>query len=241
VRNSPEVSKALSANRDAAHRDAFTKKIDRVDMWLRALLDPMLMRRVKKLPDIYMHTQSRSRTLGSGRGFVAIPTTIGFRPSGDRREIELAYDSKLPTIAHEMGHAIEAYLPIGSWHDMNLLLERRHRKHEKSSRKAVMGANIATAGLVTNEGRYAGDYTTGAYTSTAYQMEGNAEVFSMAMEFFANPADAKALIEGDPQHAAIILRAIRPTEYAKLDALRTFDRHLPGSTPGANTGGGTLS
>jgi hypothetical protein len=240
VRHSPEVSKALSTNREAAHLDAFTKKVDRVDMWLRTILDPMLMLRVKQLPNIYMHTQARSRTLGSGRGFFFFPTTVGFRPSGDRKEIELPYDTKIPTIAHEMGHAIESYLPVGSWHDMNLLLERRHRKERKSSRKAVMGANIATAGVTSNEGRYAGTYATGSYTSTAYQMEGNAEVFSMAMEFFANPSDAKTIIEDDPQHAAIILRAIRLKEYAKLNALRAFDRHLPRSTAGGGTGGGPV-
>jgi hypothetical protein len=101
-----------------------------------------------------------------------------------------------------------------------------------ASRDARTGATFWTSGYVnvgplTNEGRYAGRYVTGKYTSTAYDDIGNAEIFSQAMEFLSKPANALKLIDGDPQHAAIILRAIRPNEYKALAALRVFDKYLP--------------
>jgi hypothetical protein len=229
VKDSKGIPGWLSKRRREKSLPKFKAKVDQVDGWLRTLLEPEVMRRVPR-PEIWMHTRGQMKVLGSAKRFFFLPDPTGFRPNYGQGKVHLSFDESYELIAHEMGHAIEEYLPIKSWHDMNLLLERRHGEKVGSSRAARTGATFWTsgrAGSVENEGRYAGSYVTGKYTSTAYDDAGNAEVFSQALEFFSKPADALKLIEGDPQHAAIVLRAIRPTEYAALSALRPFDQYLP--------------
>jgi hypothetical protein len=97
-----------------------------------------------------------------------------------------------------------------------MLLGGRHDQATGGSREALGGATIFTR---KSEGRYGGDYVTGKYTSTAYKGD-NAEVMSMWMQYMAKPGNARKLIEGDPQHAALVLRILRPKEYASLDDLR---------------------
>jgi hypothetical protein len=232
VKPSKGIPGWLSKRRAASKMQKFKTKVDAVDAWVRMMVEPELLRRVPR-PEMVMHTRGRMRALGNTQRFAFLPDPSGYRPNytdPERKEpgrVHLPYDEMHSLIAHEVGHAIEGFLPIQSWHDMNLLLERRHEEKVGSSRAARTGATMWTSGLVTNEGRYAGTYETGKYTSTAYDDGGNSEVFSQAMEFFSNPANALKLIDGDPQHAAIVLRAIRPNEYRSIDALREFDKYLP--------------
>jgi hypothetical protein len=172
------------------------------------------------------------KIVGSAKRFFFLPDPTGYRPSAGGGNVDLSFDEVFAVMAHEMGHAIEDFLPMKSWHDMNVLLERRHGAKVGASRAARTGATFWTSGKVNigpllNEGRYAGTYVTGKYTSTAYDDSGNAEVFSQAMEFFSKPSDALKLIDGDPQHAAIVLRSVRPNDYKALAALRPFDQYLP--------------
>ena len=236
VKHSKGIPDWLSKRREQKSQGKFKAKVEQVDQWLRTLLEPAMLRRVTR-PQIVMHTRGQMKVLGSAKRFFFLPDPTGFRPNYGEGKVNLSFDEGYPLIAHEMGHAIEEFLPIKAWHDMNLLLERRHEEKAGTNRAARKGATLWTAGLInagplTDEGRYAGKYVTGKYTSTAYDDAGNAEVFSQALEFFSKPSDALKLIDGDPQHAAIVLRSIRPQEYAALAALRPFDKYLPRSQSG---------
>ena len=53
------------------------------------------------------------------------------------------------------------------------------------------------------------------------------EVVSMTVELLADPMTAKKLIEEDPQQAAIVLRHLRPDEYASQKELEEYNQYLP--------------
>lgn len=80
------------------------------------------------------------------------------------------------------------------------------------------------------EGRYRGEYAaTGQYTSSSYGDMGSTEATSMTLEFLSDPDRVKTMIEKDPQQTAIVLRGLRPKEYAQSPELREFDVFLPGN------------
>jgi hypothetical protein len=82
------------------------------------------------------------------------------------------------------------------------------------------------------EGRYRGEYAaTGKYTSSAYGNAGSTEATSMTLEFLSDPYRVKTMIEEDPQQTAIVLRGLRPKEYAQTPELRDFDHFLPARLP----------
>jgi hypothetical protein len=191
----------------------FRRKVQSVDAMMKAIIAPEILRRIPK-PALYVHS-SAAQTFSAPWGFRAW--------ASGGKELHVAYNEAASVIAHEVGHVVEEYLPMEVWHDVHLLLGARH---------TAAGGGGAFAGatpIITSftEGRYGGDYVTGKYTSTAYK-GGNAEVISMAMEFFSSPAKALELIDGDPLHAAIVLRGIKPGEYAATDSLRPYDQFLPG-------------
>lgn len=77
------------------------------------------------------------------------------------------------------------------------------------------------------EGRCGGTYVTGNYSSTGYR-SGDAQVVSMALQFFADPKDALKPVDGDPMHAGLVLRSFEPADYKTTSALRPFDdKFLP--------------
>lgn len=181
----------------------FRKRLNKVDQMVRATVEPELLSEIPK-PNINVHATS----------------SWFFRANAGGGDVHLAYDEATNVVAHEVGHILEEYLPMKRWHDIHLMLGARH--------KAAGGGETAVIGDQGNkkEGRYAGAYVTGDYTSTAYKGD-NAEVVSMAMQFLTKPKDALKLIEGDPQHAAIVLRGFKPTEYKDTASLRKYDKYLP--------------
>jgi hypothetical protein len=96
--------------------------------------------------------------------------------------------------------------------------------------QAAGGGDVASkpASIFTpKEGRYAGNWETGKYTSKAYKNDMVGEVISMGMQYFSSPETMRRIVERDPQHAALILRMMRPEEYMKTEGLRAFDKYLP--------------
>ncbi len=184
-----------------------------VDTLMRRVVEPEMLGRVP-VPTFHIST----------RGAQTFTNPWGLRASAARGEVNVAYNEDMPTIAHEVGHIIEEYLPMDDWADIHMLLSERHKAAGGGTR-ASKGENIFTRG----EGRYKGKYVTSKYTSRGYTKD-NAEVLSMWMQFMAKPGDAIKLIDGDPQHAALILRMMRPADYAKTAALRPFDDYLPNPT-----------
>ncbi|NJN81727.1 MAG: hypothetical protein HC802_05170 [Caldilineaceae bacterium] len=190
----------------------FRARVGTVDRMMKAIIAPEILTRINK-PEIHVHATA-SQGAESPWGFRAY--------ASGGKQLHVAYDEATNVIAHEVGHIVEKFLPTEVFHDMHLLLSARHLASGGGTARKGATPIFTTFG----EGRYAGKYVTGKYTSTAYK-SGNAEVFSMAMEFFSSPADALKLIEGDPLHAAIILRGIKPDEYKAVDKLRAFDKFLP--------------
>ncbi len=180
---------------------------------MRRIVEPEMLGRVP-VPTFHVST----------RGAQSYTNPFGLRASAAAGNVNVAYNEDMPTIAHEVGHIVEEYLPMDDWADIHMLLSERHKAAGGGTR-AAKGESIFTR----DEGRYKGKYTTGKYTSRGYSKD-NAEVLSMWMQFMAKPSDALKLIEGDPQHAALILRTMRPDDYAKTAALRPFDIYLPNPT-----------
>jgi hypothetical protein len=213
----PSPHRLLSAkqrekiNKKRAASKSFREKVNTVDRLTRIMVEPELLSLVVR-PTLYLHTAAAA-------GFSA---PWGYRANANKGFVNISYNEDMEVIAHEVGHAIEGYLPLERWHDIHMLMGARHQA--EGGGKARAGATPLITSL--SEGRYAGKYTTGKYTTTAYK-DGNAEVVSMAMQYFVEPAKALELIEGDPQHAAIVLRGFRPNEYAATDALRPFDKYIP--------------
>jgi hypothetical protein len=201
--------KALGARRIASKK--FRRKLNRADELVRVVVEPDLLAQIP-LPKVSVHATAAQD-----------PTAPwGFRAYASPGDVHLAFDEPMNVMAHEVGHHLENYLPMKRWHDVHILLGERHTAAGGGTAKS--GATPPFTHL--SEGRYGGEYVTGKYTSTAYA-GGNAEVVSMAMEYFAKPRKALKLIEGDPQHAAIVLRSFRPQEYKATEALRPFDKYLP--------------
>jgi hypothetical protein len=189
---------------------SFRKKVAATDRFIKAIVSPEFLARVPA-PKVNVHTKPA----------IAITSPGGFRANGIGGRLDVAYNEAQNVIAHEVGHAIESFLPLKYWHDMHLMLGARHEAAGGGGARS--GETIFTKH---SEGRFGGEYVTGKYTSTAYR-SGMAEVVSMAFQYFVDPAQAKKLVEKDPMHAALVLRSFNPKDYKSIDALRPFDKYLP--------------
>ena len=184
--------------------------LDTANDFIKFIVEPQLLRELNK-PEIHIHPD-----------YSAGPRhPKGFRAFQNGNTVHVAQDEDVAVIVHEIGHYLENNLPTETWHDIRLLIEERH-KAKGGGDKAVRGANRSK-----KEGRYKGDYAaTGKYTSRAYA-GGATEVMSMTLQYLATKGNAKKMVEKDPQQAAIILRGVRPKEYASTTELRPFDQYLP--------------
>ncbi len=203
--------KHLAENRFKSQ--SLRRRIEQADRTVRTVVAPHLLARVPR-PEINIHATAAQ----------SFSAPWGFRAFANEGAIHVAYDEDMDVISHELGHAVEGRLPVSSFHDVHLLLTERHRE-AGGGETAVSSASVFTP----KEGRYAGKYVTGKYTSTVYRDDSN-EVISMAMQYFSTPESARKLVEGDPQHAGIVLRIMRPQEYAGTAELRAYDKYLPQKT-----------
>ncbi len=190
----------------------FRTKIDRVDNFTRVVVGPELLIQAPR-PKIKIHSTAAQD----------IDAPWGYRANANDEEVNLAYNQDEGTMAHEVGHAVERHLPVKRWHDIHMLLGTRHQAAGGG------GAKSGDTPIFTTwtEGRFGGKYVTGKYTSRTYKFGNVAEVVSMAMQYFSDPSKARELIEGDPQHAAIVLRSMRPDEYKSVPELMRFNKFIP--------------
>jgi hypothetical protein len=191
---------------------SFRNKLQRVDRLTRVVVEPQLLVRAKK-PKIKLHATAAA----------SIDAPWGYRANADAQEVNVSYNESSDTIAHEVGHAIERHLPVARWHDVHMLLGARHAAAGGGGLKAGATPIFSTW----SEGRFGGKYVTGKYTSRTYSFGNIAEVVAMAMQYFSNPGMAAELIDGDPQHAAIVLRSLQPAEYMSTAPLRRYDKFIP--------------
>ncbi|MCA9958773.1 MAG: DUF4157 domain-containing protein, partial [Anaerolineales bacterium] len=189
----------------------FATNLEAANQFIKFIVEPHLLREIPK-PEIHVHLDYSSGPRHPK----------GFRAFQNGKTVHVAQDEDTAIIVHEIGHYLEANLPTNAWHDIRLLIEERH-KAKGGGAVAVQGAG----GKKDKEGRFAGDYAaTGKYTSRAYA-SGDTEMMSMTLEYLSKKTNAKKMIEDDPQQAAIILRGVRPKEYATVNELRPFDKYLP--------------
>jgi hypothetical protein len=190
----------------------FRNKVQRVDRLMRVVVEPQLLIRAKK-PRIKLHATAAQ----------SIDAPWGYRAHANDEEVNISYNEATETISHEVGHAVERHLPVSAWHDVHMLLSGRHQAAGGGGLKAGDTPIFTTW----SEGRFGGKYVTGKYTSRTYSFGNIAEVVAMATQYFSDPGMAAQLIDGDPQHAAIVLRALQPAEYTSIGALRQYDKYLP--------------
>ncbi|GEM_PF-7124969 len=186
----------------------FEQMAENVDRFYKQLVQKSILAQIKR-PKIFVHWRKET-------GDNAL------RAYYKQNTVHLAMDEQEEIMVHEVGHHIEDKLPEEAWQDIKLLLMARHSSTRDSTDKAVGG----------EEGKFAGNYPeTGQYTARAYS-DGNSEVMSMTMQFLSQPEKLEALVDSDPIRVAVILRAVRPEDYQKTDALREFDYLLTWTTQG---------
>jgi hypothetical protein len=145
-----------------------------------------------------------------------IPNGFGGYQAGG--EVHVGQDVFREILTHEVGHHIENSLPRDRWQDIQLLL--------RSRMKAKGGTGKMAAG---QSPRLEGEYpVTGPYTSTTYDDDvGGTEYTPMTVQYLSDRKDLDAILDGDPQQVALIVRALRPKEYRSHAPLRAFDKYLP--------------
>jgi hypothetical protein len=114
---------------------------------------------------------------------------------------------------------------MDKWAEVHKLLQKRRGTETKGGYISPVGFNET---LSWDEQRYPGNYPgTGIYTSR-YYTGGFTEVTSRTVEYLSHPTRFKKLIEEDPQQAALILRLLRPKEFAKERSLDQYvAKYLP--------------
>ncbi len=208
--------------------EAFRTRVDEADKLIKLLLEPEVLKKVKRPAVRPFAGESRSVKAGGA--------------------IVIRASCETTALVHEVGHYLEDNLPSDLAVQVHFLLRYRHKVEVDRLAKKKAGENRELEEVkkelneieLFKEGeefgkeyRFLGQYpATGPYTSrvgTAPRpTSAGTEVTSMTIEFLANPKKAKSLIQKDPVQAAIILRQLIPQEYQARDELSQFDKYLPG-------------
>jgi hypothetical protein len=203
--------KRFSHTKDIKNRKVYDR-IRKADQFIRAMVQDDMLRTLNK-PRMFVHKEVAA-------GYT---TPLGFRAYQSSGEVHIAQNEDTSVLVHEIGHYVEANLPGNLWRDVAALHMHRHEL-EGGGTQAVRPVSIEG---VLGEGGFKGEYpATGKYTAKAYD-DGDTEVVSLTVEHLSHPSKAEKLLNKDPQQAAIVLRGLRPNEYATTDALRPFDKYLP--------------
>jgi hypothetical protein len=202
-----EVTGVTRVRTDIAN-GKFAQKVNEADAFYRQIVQPDILSTIPR-PKIVVHLQNA----------VDADPVNGFRAYCSSGEVHVGQNPFRETIVHEIGHHVENFLPQESWQSIQLLLRARH---------TGAGGGTAVAIGPTTEARYKGTYAaTGEYTARAYEGPGATEVMSMTAQFLSEPGKIENTVDKDPQQVAVILRTLRPTEYAGHAALREFDQYIP--------------
>ena len=200
----------------------FAKKVKEVDDFYKALLEPEVMTKIKR-PKIMVHKTMSADMAWKLQAEEAkkpqpkvIPDGFGGYQAGG--EVHVGQDVFREILTHEVGHHIENSLPRDRWQDIHLVMRGRM--------KAKGGTGKMAAG---QSPRLEGDYpVTGPYTSTTYNDDvGGTEFTAMTVQYLSDKKDLDAILDGDPQQVAVLVRALRPKEYRDHAPLRAFDKYLP--------------
>lgn len=184
------------------------------------MIDPELLSHLP-LPKIYVH---KNKSLGLFDK-IRDPQKGQFRAFANRQElaIHIAENETDEVIVHEMGHQLEFFLGTEHWMRIQKLIRGRHTQAGGDGNlKSIYPESRDPK--VKEEAAYLSkeEPATGTY-SMKYYSDGATEVFSMSMEYFGNPENAKKLITNDPLQAAIILEAIQPKQLRAVIPFELMD------------------
>lgn|GEM_PF-6139383 len=194
----------------------FTKKVKEVDAFYKVLLEPDVLSKIKK-PKLMVHKcMSADKAWAEQDRGNPVPNGFGAYQSGG--EVHVGQDVFREILTHEVGHHIENSLPRERWQDIQLFMRARH--------KAAGGTGKLLPG---QSPRLAGTYAaTGPYTSTTYNDDvGGTEFTSMTVQHLSDKKDIDGMLDRDPAQVAVLVRALRPKEYASHAPLRAYDKYLP--------------
>jgi hypothetical protein len=192
-------------------------RIQEADRFIRLLVEPEQLAAIKH-PTIVMHTKWAETSVFSPTSWTSSNV---YRANQGGTVVNIAQNEETWTIVHEVGHYLERELPPETWSDIRTLIQSRHAQAKPTDpTKAVGGRGTSS------EGGFAGEYpATGKYTSRAYST-GDTEMLSLTIEYLKNPDKTLTMLEKDPVQAAIILRNLRPKDYA-ANVGATFDEFIP--------------
>jgi hypothetical protein len=205
---------ALTRARGDVDNGKLDKRVLEADRFIRRLVEPEILSGIPR-PAVAVH-------LRNNQGF---GSPFGLRAYSSGNEIHIAQNQSTDIIVHEIGHYIEDRLPMEKWAEIHKLLQSRRGTATRGGYISPLGFNEK---LSWDEQRYPGSYPgTGIYTSR-YYTGGATEVTSRTAEYLSHPTRFKTLIETDPQQAALILRLLRPNEFARE---RTLDQYVASYLP----------
>lgn len=192
-------------------------RIQEADRFIRLLVEPEQLATIKR-PTIAMHTKWAEKSIFSPTSWT---DSNVYRANQSGNTVNIAQNEETWTIVHEVGHYLERELPIETWSDIRTLIQERHAQAKpQDPTKAVGGRGTSS------EGGFAGEYAaTGKYTSRAYST-GDTEMLSLTIEYLKNPDKTLKMLENDPVQAAVILRNLRPKDYA-ANVGAAFDEFIP--------------
>lgn len=190
----------------------FHLRVAEADLLIKRIVEPGLLGKIPR-PEIVAHLMVSSDD-----------DPKGFRAECGDGVVDVAQSDSREIIVHEIGHHLEDNLTDKEYERIAALLTARHAEAGGGAAVPVDPNEPITK---ETEARYPGDYpATDPYTARAYSFLGT-EVASMTMQFLSEPGKIQVMLETDPQQVAVVLRALRPDEYAAHAPLEPFNQFLP--------------
>ncbi|HET6466899.1 MAG TPA: hypothetical protein VFG43_00850, partial [Geminicoccaceae bacterium] len=176
-------------------------RIDRAWDVIQTLFEPDRLDQAmadRPLPQVLVH--SKGAHLGG---------LIGTRANYDdgTNKLHLAHNDPVEVIVHEFCHYLEESLPFDALGGTKHLLEDRAQGSRDLSN--IFGPVMTDERMYSEGGSAFGRYGQKYYKDAT-------EVLSMGGEYLSDPRTARQLVEQDPGLALMLLRVMRPTEYAQV-------------------------
>ena len=136
-------------------------------------------------------------------------TNLRASNEGGTVNITIGTQSSAATVAHEIGHVLENFLPLGCWLDLTRLLHARHaggplvaiypgHKDPEVRKEVAYNATMPAYGHLNK--------SSALYPARAYGGTCPTELMSTTLELLTDSSGTNALLSHDPQVAAIVLR-----------------------------------
>jgi hypothetical protein len=190
-----------SAPFNDARKPEVGRRIDQAWALIQTMVEPERLKAAltaKESPSLIVH--ARGGYLGGLIGTRAYQDDVA-------NEIHIAHNDPVDVIVHEFCHYLEVNLPLDA------LASTKHHLEDRAQGNRDL-SNIFGP-VLTDEHMYSeGSSAFGRYGHKYYKEA--TEVLSMGGEYLSNPRTARQLIDNDPGLALMLLRVMRPQEYATV-------------------------